>query len=364
MSVIVDKMKSDVLGEIYRLIGSSEFLVVINGLPKRHNGSFVYVKPEVAKQSVEFFTPYRADGKTFQYVPKNLEESVLNDLLSGELFGFDFSNWLESFWKQGNQSQTFIQVNNNLKILFLETPLYRIFRENIPVRMNLTVEFTPTLNDGSRLGVEQLATLLGRFRVNGFRSLLQLERAGIGRRIMNSLPRLYRIGDAFSLCMVDLPMMYNPFVDDKMLYNQIAGTQLMQSLIRRQITFEKIGASMSVLSNEHICRGLGIKELVPFNFHIFVSLFAGLIMPPEALTKEFPNKNKIVMRLTEPTDQDIPRVLDAEEFLNDLNPNLRGMYSQSNSLRTFVLENSGFFQSRGFRRVQDLMDLLEDAVLV
>lgn len=353
------------LSEVFRLVKSNEFLVVVNGLPKRYNNSYVYVKAIQVKREVEFFTKYRTGGRSFQHIPAHLKEDILEDILNGELFGYDFSDWVAQQEATQGKSMTYVTVNASLRMLFIETPMYRLFKGFIPKQTHLNVQFFPRLNNGEELRQDQIVEVLNRMRIQGFDSMLELDRTGLSNRISLHVPKFYKVGDAFTLSALKINEVYNPLFDDQNLIEQIKGLKLFKMIRSRSVHFEQLRAEATYLSNAHISEAFNLKQLLPFNYPILVRLFAGFVMDPRWLPISYPNKNLTVMRQAnvEELSENFPRVLSIQDF-NAASDFQKSFYGRSNSMRAFLLENSAYFQSKGFRDVMRLIEIFEEAILV
>lgn len=356
----MNQYRKEYIDRMVSRMGSTDYIVFLNGRPQISNNSYVFAKVVRSPDgpNLEFFIKYKVEGKSFTTVPPTLMNSIMTDLTSGELFGYNFSNWLYSSF---SPERCGVYVNDNLRGLFLESPMYTIFRQNIPKRNNLAVEFSPVLNDGTRLDGASLLTLLNRFRVNGFQSIVELERSALGRRIYSKTPRFYRRDNAFTLAGLRLDQVYNPLFDDQILFNQLKGTRLLSSVLRKMVPNE-LGVSTAFLSNHEASRAFGLEELVPFDFKFIMKLVGGFVIPPAQLPLDFPSKNLVVARLAEPT-ADMARVLSAAEFLR-LPESLRDYYVESTSLRAYVYTNLPFFRNRGFRSTTNLISILDNVELL
>lgn len=355
-----------VVNRILQVIGSSEFTVLINGIPRKFGNSYVYVKRSPKRQNEEpniiFFTKYRTENRTFEEVPAKLRETVMGDIMDGTLFGLNFSEWVKQHEKD-DQFLIKVAVNNSLKFLFIETSMYNIFRENIPKRTNLNVRFQPTLHGGQELSAFELADLLNRFRMNGFRSLIELERAGLSRRLSKRIPKFYRMGDAHFLTMIKEVNLYNPFFDDMMIYPAIQDRKIIKAMQERSVNYEQSGLSSTYLSAYQVCQSLGIKSLVPMNFIVLISLMVGFVMEPDALPITFPHKGKVVYRNVRLGQNEFPPVISEDEWRAGSDYK-RGEFVNSTSYNTFFLNNSAFFSSRGFRDINKLLDVMAEATLL
>lgn len=356
-------IRDEYLNKMISRMSSANYLVFINGIPEIYNGSYVYARVVRTGKVpvVEFYTLYRVEGKNFQSTPARLMNAIMEDVTSGKLFEWDFTNWLSTNFRSDYCG---VRVNENLKAIFLESPIYNAFRTAMSGRYNLNMEFQAVTNEGTKLGPTQLPAVLNQFRLNGFNSLLSLEKTNIGRKISGITPGLYKKESAFTLAGVRIKELYNPIFDDLILYSQLSRTTLISDMLRRSITNERLGVSISYLSNEHICRGFGIKELVPFNYSFLIKMIAGnsAVLPPNIIPVTFPNKDLPVYRLHSPTP-DMDKVISVREYQQS-SESTREMYVDTNARRAYILANSQFFLSRGFRKINDLLPIMDEAELI
>lgn len=347
------------LDRIAKLMGSAEFLVVLNGIPKRYQNHWVYAKVQrdpSKSDKVIFYIKYKNDGKLYHNVPTNLEQTVLADSFSSNLYGFDFSSWTEGKNLVGN-----VSINNGLRLLFIETPMYTIFKENIPKRDNLNVRFQPTVM-GKELNTLELSYLLDQFRINGFLGLLELERIGITKRVSFRVPRFYKGPEGFFLASVRESNIFNPFFDDNMIYSTIKERSLIKEIQTRSVFNEQIGTYVTYLSHYQASRYLGLNSLVPFDYRIFTSILAGLVVDADALPTMLPHKGKSIMRLAVSTDE-FPLTITEEEY-RESSPYKREHYVRSTTFNTFLMHNFEFFRRKGFTDLNKLLEVMADAVLL
>lgn len=347
------------LNRLLSIMGSSEFLVILNGVPKRYNNSYVYARVQrdpKKEDKVTFYTKFSSGGKKFVDMNKNIGEAVIKDVFDSKLYGLDFSQWLEGKDLIGN-----VAVNNGLRLLFLESPMYTIVRNNLPNRDNLNIKFGPTV-EGKELTPIELSYILDQFRVNGFISLLELERSGVARRIASNVPKFYRSSEAFFMASIREPNLFNPFFDDKVIYSTIKDRDLMEQIREKSVYKESIKTHISYLSNYQASRGLGLPILLPFDYRIFVSLLAGLVMDPDVLPDFIPNKYKTVLRLNTNTDE-FPLIISEQEYENS-SEYKKSHYTRSNTLNTFLMRNFDFYRRRGLTDLNKLISVMTDLVLL
>jgi hypothetical protein len=350
--------EEQIIQRLLNIMGSSEFLVIINGMPKRHNNSLVYarIQRSLDKQDrVVFYTKYKSEGKTFQSEQSSLEDVILTEALNPTLFGYNFSSWLSGKGLIGN-----ISVNNGLKLLFIETPMYTIFKNHIPVRENLNIKFQPTVN-GKELGPFDLSYLLDQFRLSGLMGLLELDRIGITRKMSFKVPKFYKGNEGFFLASVREENLFNPFFDDKMIYSSIKDRVLIKEIREKEVYNAQIGTSVTYLSYYQASKGLGIKTLVPFDFRIFTSIMAGLVMDPDSVPSNIPHKLKRVMRLAV-VSEEFPPTISLEEY-EQSSEYKKSHYVESTTFNTFLMINFEFFRRRGFTDLNKLLDVMAEAVL-
>jgi hypothetical protein len=359
-----------ILDRIADIIGSAKYLLIIDGLPKKHDGSFVWVKANRRDQSkkpeVLFFTEYATDGKRFEHFPTTLRSNILEKFVSADLFGFDFSEWLHKRERDVGP-QVSIAANTGIKYLYFETSMYRIFKETVPVRNNLNLVFQPTISGGRFLNPVELSYLLNRFRVNGFASMAELDRMGIGRRIAGKLPDLYKNKTTHFLALLRERNLFNPLLNDMMIFDLIKNTKLMQLMLQKSVNYDASGTLSSThLSVYEVCKNLNIVEdgkvvLVPMNYEILTKIIAGFVMDPDVVPVGIPHRSKIVYRNT--GEEEFKPVITEKEYEAG-SDYMKSWYVRTNSFNNFFLSNFVFFQSRGFRSSDRLLTIMNNATLL
>lgn len=357
----MSRLKDHYVREIKSQMGSADYLVFINGLPKIYDNSYVYarIRRSGDEPELEFYIKYKVAGKPYHDIPKNLKNSVLNECTSGDLMGFKFNNFVnsETFDIYGGVSS-----NNSLKILFLESPMFYRFKTQIPKRENLNIVFGAKQDNGATLTANELLMVLNIFRVNGFNSILEIERVMLGSRIQGKTNKFYKIGDAFTLASLKVPQLYNPLFDDMILYNTISNTKFMKAIVDRTIESDELGVTYAMLSNEHIRQFLNLDVLVPFNFQILTRVVAGAIMPGDYLPISYPSLSKTVYVLNS-AEEGMKKFISLYEY-NDMDDYEKGFYSPTSAMSAFIMRNQQFFQMRGFRDTMRLMEVFEDLALI
>lgn len=364
MSVMLKEHRmAEILRKIMSQIQSTSYVLFINGTPKKYSNSYVYVKASADRRGVEFFTKVRSDGRSYEVLNPGLYEAVADDILAGDLFGFEFDKWVMNEAKDG-QNLISVSINSSLKFLFIETSMYSLFKKNIPNKESLAnITFSPVQNNGRELGQPQLAQIMNSMRLAGFNSMLELDRAGIVSRVSTYLPDIYK-SPVFLTSMVQVEGIYNPLYDDVAYLRGLQRSKIASKLFDRAIYIDKLRLRATNLSYRHIAEGFNLGELVPFNFRTFVKLLAGLSTIPGSLSPDYPNKQNVVYSQIDDINSGLyPKIITPEERRN-LTPDVMARYSVTNSLRTFVLENSESFQQKGYRNMTKLIEVLEEAALI
>lgn len=344
------------------VLGSSGYAVVVDGMPWLHSGTPLYVEdPHTGKGEVNFFIKNRIQGKSIPITMPGASEALAKYIYSFDFFGYNFRSWFMEYTK-GQLPELTVVAKPSLGCVFIETPMFTIFRTQVASKENLNITFMPKAEGNKELNQLELAYLLNMMRIHGVRSLVALYNAGLKSRIKQRSNPFYRIGDAFVPAKIVSEGIYNPFFEDRMLYNIIKDTKIMQVINYHAKSLPAIGIHTSYVSVAEICECLNLPELVPFDFVRFIEILAGQVLDLTTLPIDLPNRQKDVVRLNNP-DVDMPRVLSAQEYF-ELSESERENYNPSNSMYTYLLTNINFYQTKGYRRgIGSLRDAMYELVV-
>jgi hypothetical protein len=350
--------KDHLISNILEKGSSSELKVIVNGSPRIIQNSWLFARAKPSEKTVEFYTKYSQDNKVAQFVNPSYLTDLVEDVYSGQLFGYNFTAFQKrTLLKDNLKLQVFVEPS--LGYLVLESPMYTILRNTLAKSNTLRVNFKPTIEGDKQLDFTDLQIILDRLRLNAFKGLLRLERLGLVRKVKNHSHPFYKTEDVFTPCRIQTAALYHPLFDDTLMYSLFSRTELCQAMLSKSRVVSKINTTVSFLSHRQLSELFNLRELMPFNYGIFLSLVAGNIIPVEQLTKEFPNKNKTVFLLENTERHDLDKVVDEEEFLS-MTPYIQQFYTRSNSLVAFLATNFRFYQSKNYRRFTRLVDVMSD----
>jgi hypothetical protein len=341
------------------LVGNSKYAVIINGQIKRRNGLQVYVK--IVEDQLEFYTKSKVGDMWIDIPAPEIHTSILNEIASSELFGWDFTDWTNEWSKSKSAFSVKIRTNPALRILYAESDMYNLFRVNIPNKSSLNVKFEPKAN-GQELKPGDLASLLNKFRMNGFTGILDIMENRFNRSINFKSRDIYKIGGVFFPAMVRTHDLFNPFYDDVQIYESIKDRKLFQFISKDMAEVRDLGMLVSHLTSTQIKEGLGLSEKVPFNFQILIRILVGLIMPAEALDSDIPHKTNKMYRLESIQEDMDPYV--TESAYRGMSEYEQGFYVESTTYNVFLRRNVNFFRRHGYTNVGNLLEVMRHAALV
>jgi hypothetical protein len=358
---MTDKVKIEAMSkEIRNTVSSSKYLVVINGAIRKHNGNGVYVR--VHEGEIVFFIKSRVVGMWVETETPELKDVVLEEVCSSVLYGRDFSLWTKEWAKNTGTYHFALSINVAAHILFIETDMYRLFKE-IPKKTEAvaSVKFTPTVN-GKQLTTDDIVEMLGKFRVDAFKSMVELSRVKYIRAVKAKVRNIFRFEDIYFPGMIQTDNVFNPFFDDLAIYNQIKDRKLFRLFLDNIMPVKDTGVRASFLTGLQASEGLGLKEMVPFNFEILFNLLVGLVLDLRTVGYDFPNKEKRMMRLNVPTDE-FERYITVEDWMA-ASDYQKGHYVASTTYNVFLLQNREFFRKKGFEDSNKLLEVMRNAILV
>ena len=367
MSTREQKFREFLIKQLLSYAGSSDYLVFINGRPIKHNDSnvFVRVNRDLSSPDIVFFTRSIHEGKVVEYTSSEIENSIMQKLLSTSLHGFDFKSWVLQRERESGTFGVKVKANHALKFIYFESTMYAIVRDILASRSGMNFVFTPIAeHTGKSLTMDEFSFLISKFRVNGFNSLLDMHKLDLNSRIRYKvkIPKFYSPSGPFIMAMFREENLYNPFFHDQILYmqNNLADRQIIKLFQERAFYYQKCNISVTYLSYYQISKALGLSRLVPITFRILVQILAGFLLTPEELPDSYPHKNKIVYRLNEPSE--FPYEITPEEY-EAASDYQKSFYVQSTSYNTFLIKNFKEFSDHGFNDLDLLIMTMEDAIL-
>lgn len=343
-------------------IGNSRYLVVVNGLIEKKGSLPLHVKVE--NDRLVFYTKSKEGGIFLELETENHGARVMETLASSTLFGYDFSNWSEQWSQQRGRYYIGVRANPSLRILFLESDMYRLFKDTVPRHHNVT-QFIPQINEGRELTASELVDLTLKFRMNGFDSLLDLMNPRLYNAIRRNSRGIYRVVEgSFFPAMVRSEDFFNPFYDDVQIHATVKDRKLFQYISKDMQTVRNIDLSAAHLTSRQVSEALNLGERVPMNFEIMLRLVVGMIMPPNVLPATYPHKSNVMYRLNVLDEaENYDRYVTEQEY-EQLGEYGRSLYVKSTTYNSFLLRNLNFFRRHGFSGAQHLLDVMRQAVLV
>lgn len=332
--------KEQLVKEIRQAIGGSKYMVIINGIVRKHSGNPVYVKAGTEGELI-FYIKNRVGEIFMENQVDGLGDKILMSVCSSILFDRDFTKWSQNWSESKGTYFMNVKVNSNLRMLYLETDMYNLFRNSVPNQESLNISFTPTINSGQELRREELAALSNAFRMNGFRSVLELAQLRLLTSVRRKIRPFYRIDEVFFPAMLRSPEIFNPFFDDRIIYDQVKDRALFRMILERGKFVKDTGILTSFMTNRQVSECLGLRKLVPFNFEILFNLLVGMVMDVRSVDYEFPHKDKRIMRLPRPVEGLEP--LETMESWNNLSDDDKVMYLPSSTYNTYLSKNRQFF---------------------
>lgn len=354
------KAETQIVDQLTRNLASGDYIIFVDGRILEEGGNFVLVRKERKLETTElfFFTSYKVGGQSYVAESKSAKGWLMNLATTTYFMGLDFTNWLT---KEYRDYMLGIQINEQLKAVFIESPMYHIFRRSIVTRKNMQIEFSAVPNDRDKLNAGELLDLLYRFRRDGFHNLLLIEKPTIIKKLYREVPPFYRNGNEFSLAYWRIKDLYNPLAEDEMLKGSLENSQLVDLIAAKKIVGQKNGMEYAFIGNDKMSKAFGLDNSVTFFYSFIIKLIAALTLPMNYLSVTHPHPSMPVLRLTE-RDPYLKRVVSLQEF-KSLSPNEQAMYSKTTAMRAFIWANMSIFESKGYGEITKLIDTLDHATL-
>jgi hypothetical protein len=339
---------------------SGVYTLFVDGKIQQKGQSFSYVRKGISKHegSLVFFEYIKQSGHQIEYSNPSILPSIAAKARKTNLFSYNFSRWLE---KNYHRNFLGIKINEQVKAVFIESPMYKIFRNKITTLSSLQIEFGPESDEVGALQPSHLLELVSRFRIDAFVNISRLDNSPFKRQLARELPVFYRSLE-FCTAFWSVDGLYNPWEEDVLLKNILGDTEIYWLIQKKKITARKSQMRYSVISNKQISAALGLSKVVPFYYTFFTEFILGLVGLTSYLPPTIPAKELVVYRLGFKIP-DLPKVTNLEG-LRKLTPQEQGFYMESKGLSAYVITHLTDFETRGFRDNIDLRDVLQEAQLL
>lgn len=354
------KEKRDfIIQKLKDTVGTSKYLLVVNGEIRKHRGSAVYVK--LVEDQLEFFTRARVGASFVEDVVPELREAVLSEIGSSILFGlWDFTEYAEKELSKIRGFHLEMSVDTMSNILYVETDMYSVVRKNIMNRPTNNIGFKPTMR-GQTLEVKEIVALRTQFNMRAFSNILELVQARYLTSVRKNTSKFFKIDNIFVPAMIRGGA-FNPFFDDEIISSQVKNTKLFRLMADNVQKVRYSDLSVSYLTNLQISKALGLKVLMPFNFQILYRLLIGFVMRPEDIGYTFPHREKRCYRL-QTLLEGFDTFLTEEEYLSR-SEDVQEHYVPTTTYNQFFIQNIGFYRRNKFGNLNALLDVMRTATLV
>lgn len=361
MTTLVDKHTA-VRSMMLNAVGSGKHMLVFNGRIQRHNDAVIHVRNN--EGNLLFYTITKHEGGYVEQPQERFGITFIDKATQSILFDFNFTEWVRQYSARDNVQYFSARVSNDIRTLFVESDIYRIFRSFMERRSSLSDRFTAEIKDGSDQRIMtpiELTRLITDFNLNGFRSVNELVQSKYLRSVQvpNNLRLLYRRG--MILTNVNSPLFYNPFFDDKIIFNTIKDRLVMKHMLAGRLEVKNVdNADLYFMTGVQMSESVGFSIYLKLNFKLFYNMLVGLVIDPRMAGEEFPHKDVQAWR-TNYTDLD--QTITNSEW-QSLPAGTRDLYTRTNSLVNFFISNYGYIRKTGFDNPNKLIEVIQDARLI
>jgi hypothetical protein len=355
-TIAVEKM-------LKQAVGSSGYMLTINGIIRKHASNAVYVRAD--GNGVSFYIRARVGDRSVRSpLSDTVKEAILLECSSSELFGRSFLDWTSARYESTNQWLFNVGVNPTLSILYFETDMYYRFRKDVLTQKTLNVAtFVPTEDGGVSLSLGSFLELVGKVRMNAFKAVMDLCKYKYIRALSRQTRLIYRFGDVYFPAMIRDPNLFNPFFDDELIAGTLRDRLIYKLFVDNSHKTSHTGLITSYLTHLQVSKALGLTKLVPFNFDILFKLLVGMVLDPRVIGTEFPNRNVPIFRITSANEFYDAPYLTVEQYRN-AGTDERSYYTQSTTFNYHIVENMPFFRKNGYGSMTDLLDVMGETTLV
>ncbi|NBH96576.1 hypothetical protein D7Y41_02525 [Anaerotruncus sp. 1XD22-93] len=279
---------SEILSSSQKFMSAGECSIIIDGKFLSMQSSLVYAQMD--DDNVCYYTKTTSDNIQQKIM---LDDSTMESKYAEPFFCGKYYSFIPSVTKDNLG----VDVDSELKIIFIETFMYKKIRELI---VNDTYHDATMLVKGTEqvISNEDITEMVNRFKSKAYRNYLETAYTGkfLNRIVKARGNAFYSILRCFVPVAIECKYLYNPLLDNPAI--NFKSTRLYADAEQKgrhmEILPNGVLSTMLATHNE-ICESLGMSYMVRFTPQFLYELIVGFYTQGDA---DFPNVNTKVWRAT------------------------------------------------------------------